>query len=291
MPRNLDLTALRAFVTVAETGGVTRAAGQLNLTQSAVSMQLKRLEESLGQPLLNRRGRGVALTPQGEQLLSYGRRMLSLNDEVWGLMRDDAFEGELRIGVPHDIVYPHVPGVLQRVAAEYPRLRVELISSFTRSLKEQFARGELDLILTTEQGVDRGGETLQTVPLMWVGAPAGSAWRQRPLRLAFETACIFRPTVQRLLDDAGIAWDMVVNSDSTRTVDAVVSADLAIHANLAGNAVPHLEIIDHGGALPELPVVAINMYTSTNGEAPLADAVAKFVREAYQPRFAAVAAQ
>jgi len=82
MPRNLDLTALRAFVTVAETGGVTRAAGQLNLTQSAVSMQLKRLEESLDQHLLDRSGRGISLTTRGEQLLSYGRRMLALNDEV-----------------------------------------------------------------------------------------------------------------------------------------------------------------------------------------------------------------
>ncbi|MEE8455847.1 MAG: LysR family transcriptional regulator, partial [Limibaculum sp.] len=82
MARNLDLTALRSFVTVAETGGVTKAAHQLHLTQSAVSMQLKRLEESLAQPLLDRSGRGVALTNQGEQLLSYGRRMLALNDEV-----------------------------------------------------------------------------------------------------------------------------------------------------------------------------------------------------------------
>lgn len=84
MPRNLDLTALRSFVTVADSGGVTRAALQLNLTQSAVSMQLKRLEESVGQPLLDRSGRGVALTPQGEQLAGFARRMLALNDEAWG---------------------------------------------------------------------------------------------------------------------------------------------------------------------------------------------------------------
>ena len=86
MARNLDLTALRSFVTVAESGGVTRAAQQLHLTQSAVSMQLKRLEESLNQPLLDRSGRGVSLTNQGEQLLSYGRRMLALNDEVMARM-------------------------------------------------------------------------------------------------------------------------------------------------------------------------------------------------------------
>src|SRR4028118_1391061 len=84
MPRNLDLTALRSFVTVADSGGVTRAAGLLNLTQSAVSMQLKRLEESLGLGLLDRSGRGVSITPTGELLVSYARRLLQLNDEALG---------------------------------------------------------------------------------------------------------------------------------------------------------------------------------------------------------------
>ena len=93
MPRNLDLTALRSLVAVADTGGVTKAAGLLHLTQSAVSMQLKRLEESLDAPLLYRTGRGIALTAQGEQLLSYARRMLVLNDEIYGKLTSNAYEG------------------------------------------------------------------------------------------------------------------------------------------------------------------------------------------------------
>src|SRR4028118_150133 len=95
MPRNLDLTALRSFVTVADAGGVTRAAGLLNLTQSAVSMQLKRLEESLGLRLLDRSGRGVSLAPAGERLLGYARRMVALNDEAWARLSTREAEGEL----------------------------------------------------------------------------------------------------------------------------------------------------------------------------------------------------
>jgi DNA-binding transcriptional LysR family regulator len=109
MARNLDITALRSFVAVADCGGVTRAAGYLNLTQSAVSMQLKRLEESLDSHLLDRSARTIALTASGEQLLSYARRMLELNDEVYGRLTAQEYEGEIVLGVPHDIVYPSIP--------------------------------------------------------------------------------------------------------------------------------------------------------------------------------------
>jgi DNA-binding transcriptional LysR family regulator len=135
MPRQLDLNALRSFVAVAETGGVTRAAGFLNLTQSAVSMQLKRLEESLGITLLDRSARSVSLTAPGEQLLGYARRLLDLNDEVMARLTDQAFEGEIVLGVPHDIVYPAIPQVLNRFAADYPRMKVQLVSSYTRRLR------------------------------------------------------------------------------------------------------------------------------------------------------------
>ena len=129
MIRNLDLSALRSFVTAAEAGGVTRAAHRLNLTQSAVSMQLKRLEEAMGLPLIDRSGRSIALTPEGEQLLGYGKRIIALNDEAWGRLTGSAFEGEIAFGVPHDIIYPHVPQVLSAFAAAYPRVKVQLTRS------------------------------------------------------------------------------------------------------------------------------------------------------------------
>lgn len=258
--RNLDLTALRSFVAVADSGGVTKAAGSLHLTQSAVSMQLKRLEESLNVALLDRSSRTISLTPAGEQLLSYARRMLALNDEVYGRLTATEFEGEVTLGVPHDIVYPAIPNVLQRFAAAYPRVKVNLISSFTRSLKKQFARGEVDVMLTTEVGVDPGGQILREVQEIWVGAPNGNAWKQRPLRLAYEGSCIFRSGVQRRLDEAGISWEMGVESNSTRTIEATVSADLAVHTMLEGTEPPYFERIQHGGALPELGKMNVNLY-------------------------------
>ena len=221
MPRNLDLTALRSFVAVADAGGVTRAAGFLNLTQSAVSMQLKRLEEALAVQLLDRSARTIALTGAGEKLLSYARRMLELNDEVYARMTHQEFEGEIVLGVPHDIVYPAIPEILKRFNAEYPRVKVQLISSFTRRLQKMYAKGDCDIILTTEDQLGAGGVTLTERELVWIGAPGGSAWRQRPLRLAYEYNCIFRRSVEDALDQAGIPWEMAVESESSRTVEAL----------------------------------------------------------------------
>lgn len=260
MPRNLDLVALRSLVTVAEAGGVTRAAGLLNLTQSAVSMQIKRLEESLGLGLLDRSGRGVTLTPAGEQLLSYARRMVALNDEALGRLVRCSCEGEIVLGVPHDIVYPVIPRVLQRFAVDYPLIKVNLISSLTVPLKEEFESGAIDVILTTEDSTPSGADTMVERPLAWVGAQEGQAWRARPLRLAFEADCIFRKAVLRRLDSAGIPWEMAVESASTRTIETVVSADLAVFVQVDGMEPPHLERISHGGQLPDLWTVRLNLY-------------------------------
>lgn len=282
--RNLDLTSLRSFVAIADAGGVTRAAGFLNLTQSAVSMQIKRLEEMLDTQLLDRSARQVALTTAGEQLLGYARKMLALNDEIFGKLTRTEDEGEIVLGVPHDIVYPAIPQVLQRFAKEFPKMRVTLISSFTRVLKAQFARGECDVILTTEKEADPGGETIAELDLVWVGAPGGSRWKQRPLRLAYEQSCFFRQGVQAELDAAGIAWEMAVEADSTRVVEATVSADLAVHTVLAGSEPPYVERINHGGALPDLARMKVNLYVADPVHSQSVLELAQMIRQAYLPR-------
>jgi DNA-binding transcriptional LysR family regulator len=282
MPRTLDLTALRSFQAVAETGGVTRAAAILNLTQSAVSMQIKRLEESLGLTLLDRAGRGVALTAQGEQLLAYARRMLQLNDEALGRLHDTCCEGALVLGVPHDIVYQAMPQVMRAFSRAFPKVKVQLVSSFTLRLKEAFRNGEIDVILTTEEAPDEGAEVLARQPLVWVGAPGGQAWRQRPLRLAFEDDCFFRRGAQKRLDAEGIPWEMAADGHSTRAIEVSVSADLAVHAMLDGGEKRlFFEKIPHGGSLPALWTVAIGMYVSPRSQGMALDSLAALIRQAY----------
>lgn len=279
--RNLDITTLRSFVAVADSGGVTRAAGFLHLTQSAVSMQLKRLEEMLDLALFDRSGRTIALTSSGEQLLAYARRMVALNDEVIMRLTDHAYEGELTLGVPHDVVYPAIPQVLKQFNAAFPRVKVRLEASYTRILKEQFAKGDCDVIVTTETGMDQGGETLAVKPLVWIGAPGGAAWRQRPLQLAFCRQCVFRAHIVAALDGSQIPWEMSVDTESDRTIEAAVSADLAVHAMIEGTEPPYLQTIDHGGALPTLPVQQINLYGASQSTDELRGTLVNLLRNAF----------
>jgi DNA-binding transcriptional LysR family regulator len=280
MMRNLDVSVLRSFVAVAETGGVTRAAGFLNLTQSAVSMQLKRLEDTMGLDLIDRSGRRAALTSAGEQLLSYARRMVEMNDEAFHRLTHQQFEGEVTLGVPHDIVYPVIPRVMQRFHVEFPRVRVQLMSLFTRVLKEKFEKGEVDLILTTEAGVDAGGETLTEIPLRWVGSPGGQVWKSRPLKLAHCRNCTFRSGVQARLDAAGLDWEMVVDSESDRTIEATVSADLAITTMLEGTEPPHLALLPLNAGLPTLDSQKINLYAA-GGKSDLVDPLRDMLRQGF----------
>lgn len=281
MNRVLDLVALRSFVVVADSGGVTRAAGLLNVTQSAVSMQVKRLEESLGQTLFARAARRLALTPEGEQLLIFARKMLALNDEAVTRLTSARFEGGLRLGVPHDIVYPAIPGILKRFAGQYPRMRVSLGSSFTALLKGAFARGEFDVILTTEDVPGPGAEVLGARDLVWVGAEDGQAWQARPLRLGFKDNCSFRSRATSALTAAGIAWELAVGGESEQAIEATVAADLAVSARLT-NAMPQgLVPIGARGGLPALGQQNICLYAAPTQTGEPAEALLSLLRQAY----------
>ena len=279
--RNLDVTTLRSFVAVSDHGGVTRAAAALNLTQSAVSMQLKRLEEMLGIDLLDRSNRKISLTASGEQLLSYARRLVDLNDEVVGRLTDQVWEGEITFGVPHDIIYPAIPRILKQFNAAFPRVRVHLNSSYSTALIEAYGQGEMDLILTTESVVGPGGETLSEVPLRWYGAPNGTAWKQRPLRMASCRNCMFRAGAIERLEQAEIDWESAIDSNSDGAIEATVSADLAVTTILEGSAPRHLETVPATANLPDLGTQKINMYGGRTPRNELVEQLAIIVRKGF----------
>ncbi len=260
MYRNLDMATLRALVAVVETGGVTRAANRLHLTQSTVSMQIKRLEESLSMTLFDRVGRALEPTGQGEQLLTYARRLIDLNDEAIDRLTTPQHEGSLAFGVPTDIVHPHVPAVLAQFVRDYPRMAIRLSTECTIDLREGLKNGIYDLILTTEVKPDQGAEVLLRQPLIWTGAIHARAWRQRPLPLACARDCIFRKHIITILDKAGIEWVDTVNSNSDDAAAVASAADMGIRADLISSSAPGVAPLDHENSLPMLPEYCVAMY-------------------------------
>ena len=282
MPRNLDIAALRSFIAIVENGGVTKASKRLHLTQSGVSMQLKRLEESLSVALFDREGRGVQLTRIGEELLSEARKIVSLNDMVWERMTTPPQQGELKLGMPHDIVFPYAPDVLKRFNEDFPGVRVSLISPHTSELLRLFEAGEVDVIVTTEAEGSPSAQTLASSPLVWYGAPGGRAWRRDPTPIAFEPACVFRKLTFSALERVGMRWDWTICTNSMDAIYAAVAADLAVFTHLKGTAPQPLEEIDHGGALPDLPMIHFNLYVATGPTSDLAERLADYVRRSIE---------
>jgi DNA-binding transcriptional LysR family regulator len=281
MYRNLDLAALRSLVAIADTGGVTRAAAKLHLTQSAVSMQIKRLETAIGHRLIERAGRSIAITRNGELLLSYGRRILSLNEEAWNRLTDDSYEGKISMGVPHDIIRPHLPVILRNFAAAFPRIDVRLITSGTSTLKELLAKSDIDLILTTEQTPTGDAELLRDVPLKWYCGAGAGIWAKRPLPLANEPSCAFRPIATDALGHADISWDAPFTAKEWREYAAFVSAGLAVVCLMEGTNLMDWVEVPAQAKLPTLPNFGIYMYFNEHGNTALASHMASFIRDEF----------
>ena len=275
MPRHLDLVSLRSLVTVADLGGVTRAAGVLNLTQSAVSMQIRRLEQHLGAALFARTGGRMVPTPACEALLSPARRMLALNDEAWARFAPGPSGLKvLRLGVPYDIVASCMPEVLRRMAADWPGCRVDLTSAYSRQLRAAFEDGTLDIVLTTENAPASEGEILAMRTLHWVGAAGASAARVRPLPVAFKPDCAFRAPALAALDAAGIDWMAVPDGGSETVIETTVAAGLGLTVRMEGNIPLGCVAVGLASGLPSPGMTALCLY-----QRPTADAFALALRE------------
>jgi DNA-binding transcriptional LysR family regulator len=278
---NLDMGTLRSFVTIAEAGSMTRAAGRLFMTQSAISMQIKRLESTLGLSVFDRSSQGMKPTTEGEQLLQYANQMLALNDEAMGRLTSPDFEGVIRLGAPCDVIYPHVPNAIREYSRDFPRVQVKFSASRTTVLREQFDLGQQDVILTTEFEPGPGGRAISTQPLLWTGAQQGLAWKKRPLPICFSRQCAFRPIATAALDAAGIGWVDVVSTDDDLASDAMASADLGIRAEMECAIHGDRQVIDHGGQLPDLPPSSIVLYTSEQAGDHLSQSLVKYLERAY----------
>lgn len=227
----LDTDVLRTFVTIAESGSFTRAARQVFRTPSALSMQIKRLEETLGQTLFVREARQVRLTPEGEVLLGYGRRLLQLNEEAVAQFLSPSLEGRVGFGTTDDVGTRALPSVLAQFARSHPAVQVDVVVGSSVKMLERLDSGELDLILITAGNPGQGprGEIVHSEPLVWAGREGGIAAQRSPLPVALaHHGCAWRGMALDALDRAGVSYRISYTCEHCAGQEAAMLADLAV---------------------------------------------------------------
>jgi DNA-binding transcriptional LysR family regulator len=277
----IDTELLRSFVAIADHGGFTRAADAVNRTQSAISMQMKRLEDDvLERQLFERDGRQVRLTAEGQVLLGYARRILKLQGEVITTLRQPHMVGAVRIGTPDDYVMRFLPGILSRFAQAYPLVQVEVhCESSTQLLQRQ----DLDLTIVTRKPGDEIGQLLRQDPLLWIEAPGFDVHEQRPLPLAmFNNDCFCRAWTCNALDAQEIDYRVAYTSPSLSAIMAVVSAGLAVTAQMQSVIPSDLRVLGEADGLPKLPQSSIVLLRNPHNVSPVSETLAEHIVEGFR---------
>jgi len=279
--RDLDIELLRTFAAVCEYRNFTGAANCRNLTQSAISAQVRRLEELLGVRLFERNSRRVALTESGEMFTEYAIGILSLHDRALVEMGRPGVEGQVRLGIPDDYASYFLPSVLRRFGQIHPGIQLEITCDLSTDLVLKLEKGSVDLALVTRQRNSAGGETVCSEPLVWAGARDGSAHEQNPLPLALFPPgyCLFREQALKSLSAAGRPWRIVCTSRSLSGIRAAVSSGLAVTVVGRHTLSTDMRILEEEEGFPVLSDVQLALHI---GKEPLPDPVrrlAEFLRE------------
>jgi len=286
---NLNMDVLRTFVSGLELGSFAKAAQRLGRSQSAVSTQLRRLEEQAGKPLFKKSGRGLALTTAGESLLSYAKRILELNDEAIYGLQDGEVEGWVRLGIPQDFAEGWLTGVLGQFARAHPKVRVEVRAEQNIAVIERLVQGELDLALAWGADDKVRAERLVDLPMVWIGRPDWAGTKRlgsEPLPLvAFEPPCVFRSAGIAALDAVGISWRLAFTSPSLAGLWAATEAGLGVTLRTAIGLPRSLTVLKPASSgLPALPKVQLTLCRKERGGPVAVNRLSEILRETIAER-------
>ncbi|UHC14711.1 LysR substrate-binding domain-containing protein [Methylobacterium currus] len=282
-----DLDVLRSFVTGMELGSFAKAADRLGRSTSAVSAQIKKLEDQAGTAIFRKAGRGLALTEAGETMLSYARRLLDLNDEAAIAVQGLAAEGLVRVGMQEDFGEVLLPKVLGRFARAHPKVRIDALVGRKGDLMERIGKGRLDLAIAWDDGAATASthkNDIATVPVGWIGpteAPASIHAGTEPLPLiAYSDGCWFRSIGTAALDRIGRPWRVTLTSPNLSGIWAGVSAGLGLTIRTPlglASGVRFLDDREYG--LPELPTIRLALYRSEAELDPVTERLADIINE------------
>jgi DNA-binding transcriptional LysR family regulator len=259
----LDPQLLRAFLSVADHRSFTRAAAALNRTQSAVSMQVKRLEDQLHVELFHRTKANVDISPAGERLIGYAQRILSLSEEAVGRVREHKVEGRVRLGVMDDYGTLLVPPLLASFGANYPRIHVEMQTGLTSKMTDQLGKS-YDIVIAMHPEGHRTGELLRREQAVWAASAEHPVADMEPLPVAlYPQGCLFRKWAMEALDKADRPWRLAFVSHSLAAVEAIVAQGLAVTVVKSGTFPARLRRLSERDGLPPLPRAEIRLHRAT----------------------------
>ncbi|WP_206244668.1 LysR substrate-binding domain-containing protein [Novosphingobium terrae] len=261
MPSHFDLDCLRSFVAAQDLGGFNRAAEVLNRSQSAVSQQLRKLEEQAGQPLTRRDGRQLVLTPAGDTVLAYARRLLALNDEAMAALGNYALAGQVRFGVVGDLAESWLPAMLASFQRAHPQIVLEVCVDRASALFEALDRGALDLVLTFGGDGRIDAMPWRALPQRWLGAVGGTFTPDERVELAvLPSPCRFRKAAIDQLEAAGIPWRIAFTGHSVAALWAAVRAGLGVTFRAVDDMPQGIAAWDEPLSVPQALPISVNLH-------------------------------
>ena len=273
----LDVDQLRTFIAIAETGSFTRAADIVHKTQSAVSMQMKRLEERLDRSIFARDGRASKLTEDGERLLDYARRIVKLNVETIAAFSDE-LTGRVRLGVPDDYADRYLPEIMARFSRAYPNVELTVMCEPSVELVERIDSNELDLAIVTDCGTSRASEMFRRERLLWVTSNRHSVHLEEPLPLALgRPSCGWRRAAIECLETMGRPHHIAYTSANASAVASAVLAGLAVSIFPESGLRPGMRVLNPADGFPELPGCRVGLIRNPHESLALADALAEHI--------------
>ena len=279
----LDSELLRSFLAIARSGSITRAARTLNRTQSAVSVQIKRLESQLGEELFERQARGVKLTPAGERLLGQASQILALLDKLAMEFRGEAVEGPVAVGIPEEYGGTKLPVILGEFARAHPAVQVSVQCGFSTGFPAAVAGGELDLAVYLNSPQDTTGEFLMAEETVWAAARGFSVAPDMTLPLVlFDRSCWWRDAAVACLEQAGRSYRIAFTSESVAGVRAAVAAGLGVAVLAQGSLGPEMRALAPADGLPALAPSRLVLLTGRRAAAPPVAAMAAAIRASFR---------
>lgn len=263
MTLRLDIALLRNFVAIADAAVMSRAADQVGRTQAALSQQIKKLEEAIGQPLMNRTGRGIALTVHGERLLVHAHKILRAHDEAVAELSGASLSGRIRFGCPDDYARIFLPELLETFARQHPQVFIEVVCASTPRLLEQLKEQALDIAIVSLPDSPERDQFLRCEPFVWVAARGSDAWLRDPLQLALsDPDALDHIAATSTLEKAGRRFRIAYASGSVAGLTAVVRSGQAITVMTLTGVPPDLQVLPPASGLPMLPSVGISVQTA-----------------------------